>query len=232
MIEEYNEPTNVVTGTYEGVKGGVGEIVKGFTGIITNPYKSVKKEGVKGLFKGVGLGLFGAIISPFTAVFKVSNSLAVGLKNTANYFSKTKIFTDRFRHPRYINQNESLKLYNKEYAETKSIINNIFKSDDPGVVISIFPKIIYTNDFIYNDIQYQDKYSTLIITDFYLLVVFDVNLKIFEVLLKNIFKIEVHKIIEDEYNLVIYLRNNERKFIPSKDLEFLCQIYGVIENLI
>lgn len=59
MLKEEEEPGNIVTGAYEGVKGiiniyklGCGiEVFKGVKGIFTNPYKQAKKEGVKGFFK-------------------------------------------------------------------------------------------------------------------------------------------------------------------------------------
>src|SRR5690242_1070841 len=82
------------------ILGGVNEIAQGLAGIFVNPYRKAKEEGVTGFFKGVGTGLLGAVISPFTAVLKVGNSLVVGLKNTATFFSRGKLRTERFRHPR------------------------------------------------------------------------------------------------------------------------------------
>ena len=100
----------------------MGEIAKGMTGIFTNPYKSAKKEGVKGFFKGIGQGLLGFVISPFSAILKAGNQLALGMKNTATYFSTSKLKTDRFRHPRHINQSESLKYFDEGLDETQDII--------------------------------------------------------------------------------------------------------------
>lgn len=234
MVEE-NEPSNLISGAVDGVRGGVGEIAKGIAGIFMNPYKSAKKEGVKGFFKGMGKGLVGAVISPFSAVLKVGNSLAIGMKNTATFFSKSKLRTDRFRHPRHINQSEALKPYDNDLAETQALINNLLKTKSTGNGLGTtktFPKIIYTKDFIFNDTEYKEKTSTVIITDYYVLILNDATVKIMDILLKNITKTEVHKVKEKEYMIILFLKDGRKKFIPSIDLGLLCQIHGVIQKLI
>jgi len=234
-MEEENEPSNVISGAVDGVAGGVGEIAKGIAGIFLNPYKSAKKEGVKGFFKGMGKGLIGAVISPFSAVLKVGNSLAVGMKNTATFFSKSKLKCDRFRHPRHINQSEALKPFDNDLAETQAIIRNLFKKKNSGNGLGTaktFPKIIYTKDFTFADAEYKEKTSTVIITDYYILVVYDASVKIMDVLLKNITKTEVHKVKDNEFMILMFLKDGRKKFIPASDLGFLCQIHGVIQKLI
>jgi hypothetical protein len=234
MVEE-NEPSNLITGAFDGVKGGVGEIAKGLAGIFMNPYKSAKKEGVKGFFKGMGKGLIGAVISPFSAILKVGNSLAIGMKNTATFFSKSKLKTDRFRHPRHINQSEALKPYDNDLAETQALITNLFKSNGSknGLgTTNTFPKIIYTKDFIFNNDEYKEKTSTIIITDYYVLVLYNATVKIMYILLRNIAKTEVHKIKENEFMIILFSKDGRKKFISSSDLGLLCQIHGVIQKLI
>jgi len=230
-MAEDDEPTNIISGAVDGLKGGVGELAKGITGIFLNPYRSAKKEGVKGFFKGVGKGLIGAVISPFSAVLKVGNSLAIGMKNTATYFSRSKLKTDRFRHPRHINQSEALRPYDNELAETQAIIANLLKKSYSGTVNTL-PKIIFSKDFVFEDPEYKDKISTMIITDYYILVVCDAVTKIFDILLKNIIKTEVHRVKENEYLLLIFLQDGRKKFIPCLDFAPLCQMHGIIQKLI
>lgn len=233
MINEEEEPSNMVSGAVYGVSGGLEEIGKGVSGIFIDPYKSAKRSGVKGFFKGVGTGLMGAIISPLSAVFRVSNSIAVGMKNTATYFSKSKLKTDRFRHPRLINPSEALKPYEKDLAETQAIMRGVYKAyDRTGSYDRVFPKIIFTRDFIYADVEYNDKPSTIIITDYDFMVIFDGSLIICEVLLRDIFKAEVHKTLDEGYVTVIFLKDERERFIPCADLDFLCTVYGIIERLI
>ena len=63
-----------------GLKEGVKDLGKGLGGIFYKPYQGAKKEGVKGFFKGLGSGVLGAVVSPFTALFRVTNNVFVGLK--------------------------------------------------------------------------------------------------------------------------------------------------------
>lgn len=46
-------------------------IFDGFTGIITHPYRDMKKEGVKGLGKGVGRGVGGLVFKTIAAIIGV-----------------------------------------------------------------------------------------------------------------------------------------------------------------
>ncbi len=187
---------------------------------------------MKGFFKGVGKGILGAVISPFSAVLKVGNSLAVGMKNTATYFSRAKLKTDRFRHPRHINVSEGLKPFDDDLAETQAIIANLLKKAN-SKVSNNNPKIIFTKDFEYNEKSYMENVSTIIITDYYLLVVYEGKVKILDVVLRNIKKTEVHRGEKNnDFVLLIYLKDGRNKFIPCKELPILCQIHGILQKLI
>lgn len=69
---------------YQGVKGGVTEIIGGVAGIFTKPIEKTKQEGAKGFFKGVGQGLFGALTAPVTATLRAGTSISQGVAGTAN----------------------------------------------------------------------------------------------------------------------------------------------------
>jgi len=85
-------------------------MVQGFKGIVQQPMKGAKKQGVHGFFKGVGKGLLGVATAPVAAVLRVG-SAATG---EASSFTKMKR-TDsegclisapkRIRQPRYISLN-------------------------------------------------------------------------------------------------------------------------------
>ncbi len=62
-------------GVYQGVKGGVTELVGGVTGIFTKPIEKTKQEGAKGFFKGISSGLMGAITAPITATLRAGSSI-------------------------------------------------------------------------------------------------------------------------------------------------------------
>jgi hypothetical protein len=222
-LKEDDEPQNLVSGAYEGVKGGLREIGKGFAGIFLNPYKSAKQEGVKGFFKGVGTGLIGAIISPFSAVLKVGNSLAVGLKNTATYFSRGKLKTERFRHPRHIIVNEPLKPYDENFAEVQAIIRNLGDLTDN--------KLIFFADFKYVDPVYENELSTLIITDKKVRVVFDGKENIFQLDIKLIRNSEVH-IVRDLFIIIFFLIDGRKNYVVSQDIALCCQVHGILQKMV
>ncbi len=222
-VRDEDEPNNVLSGAYEGVKGGITEIGKGIAGIFVNPYKSAKQDGVKGFFKGVGTGLLGALISPFSAVLKVGNSLAVGLKNTATFFSRGKLKTERFRHPRHIVVNEALKPYDENYAEVQAIIRNLGDFADN--------KLIFFADFYYIDPDLGKETSTLIITDRRIMIIYDAKEKVYDLDIRVIRNTEVH-IISKNFVLVFYLIDGSKKFILTEDIALCCQIHGILQKII
>lgn len=222
-MREEDEPDNVVSGAYEGVKGGIGEIGKGIAGIFMNPYRNAKTDGVKGFFKGVGTGILGALISPFSAVLKVGNSLAVGLRNTATYFNRGKLKTERFRHPRHIIVNEPLKPYDENYAEVQAIIRTIGDLSDN--------KLIFFADFKYLDEDYSKETSTLIITDKRILVIYNAKNKVYDVDIRVIRNTEVH-IVNSNFILVFFLIDGSRRFIMTENLALCCQVHGILQKLI
>ena len=213
----------MISGAYDGVKGGITEIGKGIIGIFMNPYKSAKQEGVKGFFKGVGTGILGALISPFSAVLKVGNSLAVGLRNTATYFNRGKLKTERFRHPRFIVVNEPLKPYDENYAEVQAIIRNLGDLSDD--------KLIFFADFLFIDQDLGKEISTLIITDRRIMVIYHAKEKVFNLEIRLIRNSEVH-VLTKSFILVFYMVDGSKKFILTEDVVLCCQVHGILQKLI
>ena len=72
---------------------GFQELYKGFTGLIFSPIERNANSGSNPLnfFKDLGIGLVGFAVSPVNFVLKIGNSIAVGTKNTFNYFYNKKI---------------------------------------------------------------------------------------------------------------------------------------------
>ena len=219
-LREDDEPENIIFGIYDGLKGGVIELGKGITGIFTNPYKRAKKQGVKGFFKGIGAGLIGAIVSPFSAALRIGNSVFVGMKNTANLFSKGKVKTLRFRHPRTIEKVIALKPYDEDMAEVQAILRGL-KIEDA--------KILYFRDFRYYETGYDDQDSTLILTDVKLYVIYNVNEIAFNLKLMKIKEVEVH-FEKDEYIILFTLFTGSKKYITTKDLTMCCVLYSILEK--
>ncbi len=221
-MREEDEPDNVITGAYDGVKGGLKEIGSGLAGIFINPYKNAKQEGVKGFFKGVGTGLLGAIISPFTAVLKVSNSLAVGLRNTATYFNRGKLKTERFRHPRHIIVNEPLKPYDETFAEVQAILRTLGTLDT---------KLIFFADFLFMDQDLGNEVSTLIVTDKRIIVVYLAKEKVFECDILSVRNTEVH-LISGNYLIIFFRKDGKKEYVMTNDVSICCQVHGILQKLL
>ena len=207
---EEDEPGNIFTGAATGIYGGVKEIVGGVTGIFTNPYRRAKEEGVTGFFKGAGQGLLGALFAPVAAVMKLGTNLFVGMKNTATMFSKGKLKTRRFRHPRFISTSLPLQPYDEELAEVNAIVNKLGNIE--------FSTIIFFCDFKSLDERYDKADSTIIITDKLMLVVYDGKEEIENIELEKIVQVEVHNSNVNEFILLLYLNENKKSEEPSKKL--------------
>ena len=67
--------------TLEESKKGTEDI--GFRGVVENPYKNTKINGVQGFIKGLGYGFFGALLTPLAEIFTFNNNTNRGMKNTA-----------------------------------------------------------------------------------------------------------------------------------------------------
>lgn len=191
-------------------------------GIFTNPYKRAKTEGIAGFFKGLGIGILGAFLSPFTAVLKIGNSLIVGMKNTVS-FNKGKLTTFRYRHPRFSERNSAIKNYNAEYAEVKQIIKN---SGDFS-----YHKIIFFHDFIFRDSDYEKETSTIIITDKSLMAVHNVKTQIFNIQIRKIKNVELHILRDNRFLVLFETKKNNKHYIFTDSLSFCTQVYAVLEKL-
>ena len=164
---EQNEPSNIASGFYEGIIGLGSEIGKGFYNLFTEPCKGGKTEGISGFFKGLSKGLFGLILSPVAGVFSFISSFSGGIKNSCfSIVGRKKLKTERFRHPRIIIEGEEMvHSYNERKAEAKEMLNNLNKEHTDN--------ILYAEDFICGNTGLGKKFSTAILTDTALYVVYN-----------------------------------------------------------
>ena len=218
---------------YKGIKGGFIDIGKGVIGVFKNPYEGMKNEGVKGLFKGIGSGILGVAVSPFSAAFRISNKLFVGLKNTANIFND-KIKSGRFRYPRPIEKNSALKSYDKEKAKIQAILNYLDDYDDE--------EIIHFRYFMYKSSGLDKNESLLILTNKNIIVVYEEKEVVFEINLKVICSVQVHdeNLKEGNYNnsndrtytLLFILPEEKKKYIATDNYELCREFYSfLIRNI-
>ena len=51
-------------GILDGSDSIISGVTSGMSGLVTKPFEEARKSGVKGFFRGVGLGLIGAAVKP------------------------------------------------------------------------------------------------------------------------------------------------------------------------
>jgi vacuolar protein sorting-associated protein 13A/C len=141
IMDEESEPSNIITGASEDLKDGFQELYIGFAGLIFNPIERTSNSDSNPIkfFKDLGLGLVGFAVSPVNFVLKIGNSLAVGTKNTFNYFYNKSIKNQRFRFPRYIQENNKLEIYDPDLSAAKEFLYKLIKIENPIILFfSIF----------------------------------------------------------------------------------------------
>ena len=212
IIDEEDEPTNIITGIGKGLYGGLKELATGITGIFTHPYKKFKKKKtVKSLIFGIGSGLFGLIISPFAAALKLINSISTGAKNTITTISGKKLLiSSRFRHPRVmIGGDEPLTIYDPTLAEAKELLWRILKIETDSI---FYAKYFVSGDKGYNNLVKENVYKMcmIIITDKYLIVIYNSNKVIFKLEIKKIQKCSIH-LLDNKYILAFRLEDGHTK---------------------
>ena len=214
---EEREPEHLLDGLYTGLKEGAIDLGKGIGGIFYKPFMGAKKEGVKGFFKGLGSGVLGAVVSPFTAILRVTNNVFVGLKNTVNLFNP-KLKTERFRYPRTISKSEGLKAYDEDKATIRAILD--YLKDYEG------EEIIYYKQFNYISPGLEKSLSYLILTNKCVLVVYEAKEVVFKLMVNLIDSIEIHR--EENrvnFDIIFNLTDNSREYIKTKDVNICTQFY-------
>ena len=191
----------------------------GFQGVIENPYKNTKINGVQGFIKGLGSGFFGAILTPLAEMFTFNTNANRGMKNTAIKFAGGKIKTSRFRHPRVIYQNEPLTEYDANLAEVNEILHRMNKT--------AFNKI-----FLFADIKKEDdtgKFLTLVLTDRFFLLTYNMIEEPMMVKVREVASCEVH--IEDDIHSVTFIMTSgRRRGFKLYEQKVACRLYDLFKQ--
>jgi len=113
------QPRHVGEGLIFGMKElGLG-VYKGATGVVMDPIKGAKQDGLPGFAKGVGTGLIGVAVKPGVGILDMATRTTQGIKATAVYFD---IKTTRKREPRYIGSDGRLRVYDAGAACCQSLL--------------------------------------------------------------------------------------------------------------
>ena len=148
----------------------------------------------------------------------------MGIKNYASYFT-CKIFTRRFRHPRYIKKGELSSCYNPEYAEVQEIMRKF------GYV---YGNIIYFKDFIIENDEFKKKYCTLIITDISVFVCHGIQKELINIELRNLKDCNIHIIdkVNSTFLMIYKMKNEDSLYIPTKDLLLCTEVFYILRDFI
>jgi vacuolar protein sorting-associated protein 13A/C len=186
LYEEQNEPKNALSGIYQGICGFGTEIGRGVYNLFTQPCENYSANGMSGFCTGLCKGLVGFILCPVSAALKLVSSISAGIKNSCFGISgRKRLKTDRFRYPRIIVEGEErVHVYDENKAEAKEMLFCLNKENTDN--------ILYTEDFICGDKGFERKFSTVIITDKSIYIVYNTQKIIFEEILKNIKKATIH----------------------------------------
>ena len=234
VIEEEDEPTNIISGIGRGLYGGLKELATGITGIFMYPYKKYKeKKTVTSLVKAIGKGFLGLIISPFAAAFKFIYSVAAGTKNTVNIIAGKKVLvTTRFRHPRVmIGGDEPIHRYDSTLAEAKEILFRLLEIETDYI---FYAKYFVSGDKGFGNKIKDDIYKMcmVIITDTLILVIYNSTKVIFKLEINKINKCCVHY-IDNKYILAFEINDKSIKgFKFEKDYaKIACEIYDMFYKI-
>ena len=215
-----SSPEGVVDGVVSGVEKSGEELRGGLEGIFVNPYRNAKINGVKGFITGLSTGIIGALISPFTALFTFTNSIAAGMRNTAIKFAGGKIHTSRFRHSRVIYQGEPLTPYDPHLAEVNEILYRM--------KITNYNKIL-----LFADIKKEsddNKFLTVILTDIFFLVTYNLIESPLMIKVRDVKNCSVH-LSGKMYVVVFEKTNGDREAFRLYEQKVACRIYDMFRMI-
>ena len=225
IIDDDNEPSNILTGASKGLKDGFQELYNGLTGLVINPIQRTVNSDSNPLkfIKDLGIGLVGFAISPVNFVLKIGNSLAIGTKNTFNYFYSKNIKNKRFRFPRYIKENSPLTIYDPDLSAAKEFLYKLLKIESPN--------ILYFSQFLCQNRGYYGVIAYLLLTNEQLLLLSNEYEIFLNIDLSNINNIEL-KYNGKNFEFLFYFNKEQTKalIIDKKNSVFVCELYCVLDN--
>ncbi len=95
-----DQPFNVASGLYRGVRSMLKEIFGALTGVIIEPIKGGKRSGFKGAMVGIGKGMVGLVVRPVAGTLDLVTLTARGIANTPKtiYLNLDSIFKKGRKH--------------------------------------------------------------------------------------------------------------------------------------
>ena len=227
ILEEDNEPQDVIEGFGYGFYGFGKEIKKGIIACCTKPCQKMQISGLVGCCKGCCSGCLAFIISPCAACFKLLASICAGCKNSCFSLGvRKKTKTKRFRYPRTIIEGEeSLPCYEENKAEGKELLWKLAEVDTDNIYLA--------ENFICVDRGLNDQYSMCILTDNCVYVVYDIRKIVFLLKIYKINSCSVH-FVDGGFKMCFNLNNGgSKRFSIMKEYSRLAiMLYDYINEII
>eukprot|EP01122_Echinamoeba_exundans_P014200 TRINITY_DN6383_c0_g1_i1.p1 TRINITY_DN6383_c0_g1~~TRINITY_DN6383_c0_g1_i1.p1 ORF type:complete len:3637 (+),score=836.27 TRINITY_DN6383_c0_g1_i1:160-11070(+) len=120
-IMKHKKARHVGEGLGYGLKEFGTGLVKGITGVVTQPVKGAKEEGLKGFGKGLGKGLLGVVLKPTVGAVDLATRTVEGIKNTGS----DVIIHKRVRLPRFFPEDHILIEYDPVKAEGQNLLKTL-----------------------------------------------------------------------------------------------------------
>ena len=228
IIDDDNEPSNIIMGASQGIIDGMQELYDGFTGFVINPIEKATDSNDFNMVKFVkdlSKGLFRFAVSPVNFILRIGNSISVGTKNTFNYFYIKTIKNQRFRFPRYIKPNTLLTIYDPDLSAAKEFLYKIHKIEEPN--------IIFVSQFYCENKRYYGKIAYFILTNEIIILLSNKYEVILNMNVSDINEVElkyngkyfefVCRLNEDKYKIILINKINNA---------FACEIFCILENII
>jgi hypothetical protein len=115
-----NRPEHVGEGLAYGARDlGLG-IFRGISGVVLEPVRGAREDGVRGFFTGISRGITGLYVKPFVGAVDLVTRSAEGLKNTTTYWEEGS--KRRVRLPRFIGAEGVMHVFQKHKAEGQWIL--------------------------------------------------------------------------------------------------------------
>ncbi len=89
--------------------------MRGVSGVILEPVRGAREDGVRGFFTGISRGITGLMVKPAVGVVDLVTRSAEGLKNTTTYWEEGS--KRRVRLPRFIGSDGVMPVFHKHKAE-------------------------------------------------------------------------------------------------------------------
>eukprot|EP01114_Cavostelium_apophysatum_P004048 TRINITY_DN1418_c0_g1_i1.p1 TRINITY_DN1418_c0_g1~~TRINITY_DN1418_c0_g1_i1.p1 ORF type:complete len:3212 (-),score=1062.70 TRINITY_DN1418_c0_g1_i1:26-9661(-) len=137
-----DKPKHAAEGVFMGAKEFGKGLAEGIGGLVYQPIKGSKKEGVKGFFKGIGKGLVGVGVKPVVGAIDLVSKTTEGIKNTTTVFDKK---VERVRPPRYIGLDNTLSSYAEKESRGLQFLNRLNDGQYRGEAFTAFEEI--ENDY-------------------------------------------------------------------------------------